>query len=416
MSRAFFLVFFIAALLAFDLYAFQGFKVLVKKWLPDHSLLLYVLYWTIPVVLGCIIAIKAIWYPSTSNNLFFTLVFSILIGLFIAKLIWVIFILSDDLIRGTRYAFNRALNSSPEQSISRSEFIITVGFFLASTLFGSLLYGIFKGAHNYTIKRRKISIKNLPEELSGLKIVQISDVHSGSFWNKKKVERGVDMIKKLEPDLFFFTGDLINNKADEFNDYKEMFSSISAKYGAYSVLGNHDYGDYVRWPDTNGITKSQNLENLKKHHKDMGWKLLLNENEVLEIKGHKLAILGVENWSDHKRFPKYGDLKKAMKGVEDVEHKLLLSHDPSHWRAQVLNQHPSISATFSGHTHGMQFGVDTKYYKWSPVKYQYPEWVDMYTEKGQSLYVNRGFGYLGYPGRFGFLPEITVFELQADIS
>jgi predicted MPP superfamily phosphohydrolase len=220
------------------------------------------------------------------------------------------------------------------------------------------------------------------------------------------------MINDLKPDLFFFTGDLVNNSADEFDGFKEMFSGIEAKYGSYSVLGNHDYGDYVRWPNKDGVTKSENLMRLKKHHHDIGWNLLVNENHVLTIEGKELAILGVENWSAHRRFPKYGDLSKAIRGVENIENKLLLSHDPSHWRAEILDKNPTIKATFSGHTHGMQFGIDSKYYKWSPVKYQYPEWVDIYEENNQYLYVNRGFGYLGYPGRFGFLPEITLFELQ----
>jgi predicted MPP superfamily phosphohydrolase len=289
------------------------------------------------------------------------------------------------------------------KSISRSEFIITIGFFFASTLFGSLVYGIARGAHNYTVKKRRLPIKGLPKSFDGLRIVQISDVHSGSFWSKSSVQEGINMINNLKPDLFFFTGDLVNNVADEFDDFKEMFSQIDAKYGSFSVLGNHDYGDYVSWPNKEGVTKNENLIKLQKHHKELGWKLLMNEHHVIEKDGEKLAILGVENWSAHRRFPKYGDLSKAIVGVETIQNKLLLSHDPSHWRAEILKKNPTIKAMFSGHTHGMQFGIDSKYYRWSPVKYQYPEWVDMYSENEQFLYVNRGFGYLGYPGRFCFL-------------
>tara|TARA_B100001059_G_scaffold95880_1_gene95108 strand:+ start:3943 stop:5190 length:1248 start_codon:yes stop_codon:yes gene_type:complete len=406
-------IIFIALIFAIDLYVFQGFKVIVKKWIPSsYRCLTRFLYWAIPVLLLAVIVVRAVWFSDSSKNSYFIFVYSALIGLFLAKLIWVFFMLTDDLIRLFRYTSNQLIKPTPANQISRSEFIITVGFFSASTLFGSLVYGIAKGAHNYTIKKRKLPIKGLPEPFDGLRLVQISDIHSGSFWNKSSVQEGIKMINDLKPDLFFFTGDLVNNSADEFDGFKEMFSGIEAKYGSYSVLGNHDYGDYVRWPNKDGVTKSENLMRLKKHHHDIGWNLLVNENHVLTIEGKELAILGVENWSAHRRFPKYGDLSKAIRGVENIENKLLLSHDPSHWRAEILDKNPTIKATFSGHTHGMQFGIDSKYYKWSPVKYQYPEWVDIYEENNQYLYVNRGFGYLGYPGRFGFLPEITLFELQ----
>jgi predicted MPP superfamily phosphohydrolase len=357
--------------------------------------------------------VRVIWFPEPSKNNYSIFINSFLIALFLAKFIWLFFILTDDLIRLVRFTSDQFVKPVTAKNISRSEFIVTAGFLAASSLFGSLIYGIASGAHNYTVKKRKLPIKGLPKPFVGLRLVQISDIHSGSFWSKNSVQEGVNMINDLKPDLFFFTGDLVNNSADEFDGFKEMFSGINARLGSYSVLGNHDYGDYVRWPNKDGVTKSENLMRLKKHHQDLGWNLLVNDHDVINIDGEELAILGVENWSAHRRFPKYGDLGKAIKGVESVKNKLLLSHDPSHWRAQILNQNPSIKATFSGHTHGMQFGIDSKYYKWSPVKYQYPEWVDMYTENNQHLYVNRGFGYLGYPGRFGFLPEITLFELES---
>lgn len=414
MQRVIGTIIFIAVVFAIDLYVFQGFKVIVKKWLPSsYRSLARFLYWAIPVLLLAIIVVRAVWFSDSSKNSYFIFVNSALIGLFLAKFIWVFFMLTDDLIRLVRYTSNQLVKPPPAKYISRSDFIITTGFFTASTLFGSLVYGIAKGAHNYTIKKRKLPIKGLPKPFDGLRLVQISDIHSGSFWSKSSVQEGIKMINDLKPDLFFFTGDLVNNSADEFDGFKEMFSEIETKYGSYSVLGNHDYGDYVRWPNKEGVTKSENLMRLKKHHHDIGWNLLVNENHVLTIEGEELAILGVENWSAHRRFPKYGDLNKAINGVENIENKLLLSHDPSHWRAEILDKNPTIKATFSGHTHGMQFGIDSKYYKWSPVKYQYPEWVDIYEENNQYLYVNRGFGYLGYPGRFGFLPEITLFELQS---
>jgi predicted MPP superfamily phosphohydrolase len=406
-------ILFIAIVFAIDLYVFQGFKVVVKKWVPTHSGLAHVLYWAIPVFLLAFVLVRVVWFPESSKNNYSIFINSFLIALFLAKFIWLFFILTDDLIRLVRFTSDQFVKPVTAKNISRSEFIVTAGFLAASSLFGSLIYGIASGAHNYTVKKRKLPIKGLPKPFIGLRLVQISDIHSGSFWSKNSVQEGVNMINDLKPDLFFFTGDLVNNSADEFDGFKEMFSGINARLGSYSVLGNHDYGDYVRWPNKYGVTKSENLMRLKKHHQDLGWNLLVNDHDVINIDGEELAILGVENWSAHRRFPKYGDLGKAIKGVENVKNKLLLSHDPSHWRAEILNQIPSIKATFSGHTHGMQFGIDSKYYKWSPVKYQYPEWVDMYTENDQYLYVNRGFGYLGYPGRFGFLPEITLFELES---
>ena len=406
-------ILFIAIVFAIDLYVFQGFKVVVKKWVPTHSGLAHVLYWAIPVFLLAFVLVRVVWFPESSKNNYSIFINSFLIALFLAKFIWLFFILTDDLIRLVRFTSDQFIKPVTAKNISRSEFIVTAGFLAASSLFGSLIYGIASGAHNYTVKKRKLPIKGLPKPFIGLRLVQISDIHSGSFWSKNSVQEGVNMINDLKPDLFFFTGDLVNNSADEFDGFKEMFSGINARLGSYSVLGNHDYGDYVRWPNKDGVTKSENLMRLKKHHQDLGWNLLVNDHDVINIDGEELAILGVENWSAHRRFPKYGDLGKAIKGVESVKNKLLLSHDPSHWRAEILKQNPSIKATFSGHTHGMQFGIDSKYYKWSPVKYQYPEWVDMYTENNQHLYVNRGFGYLGYPGRFGFLPEITLFELES---
>ena len=337
---------------------------------------------------------------------------SILFGIVIAKLAWLVFMIIDDLVRLVRYSGDQLSSAPSAKTISRSEFIISAGALVAGTLFSGLVYGIASGAHNYKVLTRKLKLKDLPDAFKGFKIVQISDVHSGSFWSKDSVRKGIDLILEQKPDAIFFTGDLVNNTADEFEGFKDIFSKLQAKYGVYSVLGNHDYGDYVSWPDKNGLTKQQNLENLKKHHQDMGWNLLMNEHKIIEKDGAQLGVLGVENWSAHARFPKYGSLKTAHQGVKDIENKLLLSHDPSHWRAEVITDYPDIDAMFSGHTHGMQFGIDTSFYRWSPVKYQYPEWADLYEEAGRYLYVNRGFGYIGYPGRLGFLPEITVFELD----
>jgi|TARA_B110000902_G_scaffold129846_1_gene151132 predicted MPP superfamily phosphohydrolase len=412
MSRIIVFVVFLLLFFAMDVYVFQGYRLLVRRWAPGYGVLLNILYWAIPVTLLLLIVGTWLFSADPTKNGIMMWSSSILFGLFIAKFVWVVFMVIDDIVRLVKLGGQKVKGDTDGTHITRSRFIVTTGALLAGTVFGTMLYGVASGAHNYTVMRRKLKLKNLPKAFQGFKIAQISDVHSGSFWSKDGVKRGIQMILDQKPDAIFFTGDLVNSKSSEFDDFKEIFSKLEAPCGVFSVLGNHDYGDYYRWPDKNGITKEQNLQKLKDHQADMGWNLLMNESKVLEKDGEKLAILGVENWSGHLRFPKYGKLNEAYAGVADIENKLLLSHDPSHWRAEVLKDYPAIDAMFAGHTHGMQFGIDTKYYKWSPVKYQYPEWADLYEENGQYLYVNRGFGYLGYPGRVGFLPEITVFELE----
>jgi predicted MPP superfamily phosphohydrolase len=242
-----------------------------------------------------------------------------------------------------------------------------------------------------------------------MKIVQISDVHSGSFTNKAAVANGIQKIMSLQPDMILFTGDLVNNKADEMLPYKDLFSQLKAPFGVFSVLGNHDYGDYVQWESRQH--RDQNLVALKDTHAQMGWKLLLNEHVILDKDGDKMAVIGVENWSAKARFPKYGRLKEAYTGTEIAPFKILMSHDPSHWEAEVLPAFKDIDLMLSGHTHGMQFGVEIPWLKWSPVQYVYKQWAGVYKNEDQRLYVNRGFGFIGYPGRVGILPEITLLEL-----
>jgi predicted MPP superfamily phosphohydrolase len=242
-----------------------------------------------------------------------------------------------------------------------------------------------------------------------LKIVHISDVHSGSFTDKKAVLKGVQKILDQKPDLIFFTGDLVNNTADEMETYIDVFNKLRAPMGVYSVLGNHDYGDYISWD--NEESKAANLERLKQIHHELGWRLLMNEHVVIEKNGEKIALLGVENWSAKARFPKYGNMKKAHAGAEEYPFKILLSHDPSHWDAEVLKKYSDIDLMLSGHTHGMQFGVELPGFKWSPVQYVYRQWAGLYEQGAQKLYINRGYGFIGYPGRVGILPEITVLEL-----
>lgn len=295
------------------------------------------------------------------------------------------------------------------EGISRSVFLSWLGIATGTTLFGTLLYG-FSNKYKYQVKRVELSFDNLPASFKGMKIVQLSDIHSGSFMDKRAVQHGVDMVMKENADLILFTGDLVNDRATEMKDYMDVFSQLKAPMGVYSTLGNHDYGDYVSWPH-DGVSKEQNLEDLKKVHAALGWRLLMNEHVVLEKNSEQIALLGIENWSAKGRFPKYGRMDLAHPGTEKYPFKILMSHDPSHWTGQVKEQYKDIDLMLSGHTHGMQFGVEIPGFKWSPVQYMYKEWAGLYEDGKQKLYVNRGFGFIGYPGRVGILPEITVIEL-----
>ncbi|MBP3942129.1 metallophosphoesterase [Sphingobacteriaceae bacterium WQ 2009] len=296
----------------------------------------------------------------------------------------------------------------PVQGISRSEFLTKAGILIGASPIVPLSWGIISGGYDYQVRRQKLYLPNLPKAFHGMQIAQISDVHSGSFYNKKAVMGGIELLLGQKPDAIFFTGDLVNNVASEMRDYQDIFSKLKADLGVFSVLGNHDYGDYY-YGAADSAAKRKNLVDIKDVHRVMGWDLLLDESRRLKVAGEELCIVGVENWGTG-RFPKKGDLKKALLGTEDQAVKLLLSHDPSHWRAQVLDT--DVDVMFAGHTHGMQFGVRGEHFQWSPAKYVYKEWAGLYeTAEQKKLYVNVGYGFLGYPGRVGILPEITLFEL-----
>ena len=300
---------------------------------------------------------------------------------------------------------------APElNAIPRSEFLMKAGLIAGSIPLAGLGYGMVSGVYDYRVKHRKLYLPNLPKAFDGMRLGQISDIHSGSFYNKKAVKGGVELLLREKPDIIFFTGDLVNMLAKEMYEYQDIFSKVRAPLGVYSTLGNHDYGDYIDWD--NEAAKKKNLDDLIVTHKNMGWDLLMNENRRLKVGGEEIGILGVENWGSLSRFPKRGKVDVALRNTDDLPVKLLLSHDPSHWRAEVL-KYPQIDAMFSGHTHGMQFGIKTETFQWSPIQYIYKEWAGLYKEGHQQLYVNVGYGFLGYPGRLGILPEITIFELKA---
>lgn len=403
--------FFVIFFLAIDVYAWFGLKFITQHWSERSRLILKWVYWGYTAIMMLFWTLQR-FDVFALNPQVLRFVAVLFFSITIAKLIWALFLMFDDLLRLFRWIYAYFFTDNTETpnnpaGMTRLKFLNYLGLGIGAAFVGTAIWGVVKGAHNYQIKRRTLSIKGLPKAFEGLRIVQISDVHSGSFWSRGAVARGIDMIKAEKADMVFFTGDLVNDRSDEVLPWMDLFGQIKAPMGVYSILGNHDYGDYVPWPSPEA--KMKNLEDLISYHKQMGWDILLDEHRVVEKDGEKLGIIGVENWSAKGRFPKYGDLAKASQGL-DTSVQLLLSHDPSHWREQVLGK-TKIAATFSGHTHGMQFGVDTKFYRWSPVKMVYKEWLDLYTEKDQHLYVNRGFGYLGYPGRMGIFPEISVHTL-----
>ena len=420
MGRLSLLIFLSVFLLIFDYYCYRAILSVFKKWSTGTRRTFSTLWWTYSI--GLVIGVFAGIYL----NLFLTLRAVILVAFFLTvtcKLVMLPFLLIDDL----RRAVIKLLRLNRQQSveagvptvaqtltaepISRSAFIVKAGMLTAAVPLASLSWGIVSGAYDYKVIRRTLILPNLPKAFDGIKMGQISDVHSGSFYNPKAVLGGVEMLLAEKPDFIFFTGDLVNDKATEMRDYQDIFSKLKAPLGVYSTLGNHDYGDYHfgRGPSA---AKAKNLQDVIKTHELMGWDLLMNENRRLKIDGAEIGILGIENWGMG-RFPKYGRMDLAVKGTDDLPVKLLLSHDPSHWRGQVLEKYPQIDAMFSGHTHGMQFGVRTKDFQWSPVQYIYKECAGLYREQNQQLYVNVGYGFLGYPGRVGILPEITIFELKS---
>lgn len=401
-------------MLLLDIYIFQAVKYVLPSSSPKLRLAIIVIYWLFSVLmLGMLMFFPYIDFEAWPKELR-TYVFALLVAAFFSKLIASLFFAFDDIRRGATWLlvkFNRnsvnELNGARE-GISRSAFLSWLGIAFGGGLFSTFVYG-FSNKYNYFVRRENLSYNNLPESFKGLKIVQISDVHAGSFNNKTAVQKGIEMIMKEEPDLILFTGDLVNDRAVEMDDYMEVFSELKAPLGVYSVLGNHDYGDYVKWGSEE--EKRANLEQLKKVHGDMGWRLMMNEHVVLEKNNHKIALLGVENWSAKGNFPKYGRLTDAYSGTETIPFKILMSHDPSHWDAEVKSKYSDIDLMLSGHTHGMQFGVEIPGFRWSPVQYMYKQWAGLYNDGGQKLYINRGFGFIGYPGRVGILPEITVLTL-----
>jgi len=336
--------------------------------------------------------------------------FGFLLAFMALNLVIVPILLGEDIIRAALGLYDKLVTEESFYMPSRRKFISQIALGLAAIPFSSLLYGMYKGKYRFRVLDYTLHFEDLPDAFDGYRITQISDIHSGSFDNREKIEYGVNLINEQQSDVILFTGDMVNNKASEMLPWKDLFGTLKAKDGVFSVLGNHDYGDYVSWETEDA--KVENLNDLKGIQKEMGYDLLLNESRFLEKNGQRIALVGVENWGKG-GFKKAGDLKKASQNINIDDFKILMSHDPSHWEEEIIKDDYHYHLTLSGHTHGMQFGIEIPgWIKWSPVKWRYKYWAGIYEELGQYINVNRGFGYLGYPGRVGIWPEVTVITLK----
>lgn len=400
----------LALLFAIDYYAFQAVRMAGPIWPKNLRTAFTVGYLLTSVFAYLYILGSAVGLTDGRDSHWPQYIRALVFIIFASKFVVALFVGIDDVRR--LFAWSISYFTSPEGfSSSRSRFLSQLGVIAGAIPLVSLTYGMWRNPYRYQIHRHRVDIDDLPASLRGLRVVQISDIHSGTFLFKEPLETAVEMINDLKADLVFFTGDLVNYAAVEMQPFIGVFSQIKARYGVYSVLGNHDYGDYMRWDSLHA--KEANFNQLVDTHRQLGWDLLRNEHRILEINGEKLAVIGVENSSATPRFHNYGDLKKATAGTDQAALKLLLSHDPSHWNAEVTTGFQDVALTFSGHTHGFQFGIEIPgWVKWSPSKYVYKQWAGLYSNGKQHLYVNRGFGMLGYPGRVGILPEITCIDLQ----
>ncbi len=403
---------FVVVFLLIDAYVFQAVINVSKDWSPLWKQVVRYGFWfpTLISISGLLWWTFSDPYKGTDYLRIYILAGSAI--LYFSKLFAVLFLFVDDLQRGVRWVvkyFSKTPTNLPGEAITRSEFLSKAALVASAVPLGLSVYGVISGAHDYRVKKITLKLPNLPRSFDGIRIGQLSDIHSGSFWNKTAVKGGVQMLMNEKPDLIFFTGDLVNNETTEVKDYIPIFEKLKAPLGVFSITGNHDYGDYHPWQTKDA--KRKNFSDLIEAHKLLGYDLLMNEHRMIEQGGDKLAIIGIENWGAG-RFSKYGKLDQAYSGTNEAVTKILLSHDPTSWDAIVRPNHKDIDLTLSGHTHGFQFGVEIANIKWSPCQYVYKQWAGLYQEDNQYLYVNRGFGYLGYPGRIGMPPELTIIELK----
>ncbi len=404
MAFRFLLVFILLAIV--ELYAFQAIKTLTKsKWI-------LVAYGLISIVALLFIAYEFMKFDRSVGQTKMTLItLGLLLLILLPKLVLTFVMLMEDVLRLMMGTVTHIMGHNSDSFLpERRKFVSQVALGLAAVPFLSLIYGMTIGKYNFKVIKQTLFFPDLPEAFEGFKVTQISDIHSGSFDNEEKIKYAIDLINEQEADLLLFTGDIVNAKADEMHPWIDIFNGLKKyEYGKYSVLGNHDYGEYLDWKSEKA--KAENFIAIKDLHRQIDFKLLLNENIKIKKGEDEIAIIGVENWGKH--FGEFGNIDKATENIVPADFKILMSHDPSHWE-YIVKQHPkNIQLTLSGHTHGMQFGIEIPgFFKWSLAKYMYKQWAGLYTEFGRYVYVNRGFGFHAYPGRVGIMPEITVFELK----
>jgi len=404
------LLFLFVFLLIIDWFSFQGVRYFLQNSDRQLRVITYVLFWMVPVLSIAFVAASMSGVTENWPRQLKVLLGAFIVILYLSKFVMGSVILIDDFRRLIMWIGSR-FSPGGEYSTARSKFLVQLGLGLGALPFLSLTYGMIRNPYRYKVYTENIPIPGLSKDLEGLRIVQISDIHSGSFLHKEPVSRSVEMINELNPDIVFFTGDLVNSRANEMDEFIDVFDKIKAPHGVFSILGNHDYGDYHSWP--NQEEKVKNFEYLKEQHRKLGWKLLLNEHVQISIGDSTISVIGVENYSASKRFHKYGDMARSVEGLAPADLKILLSHDPSHWTDQITTEYTDVDLTLSGHTHGFQFGIEIPgFFKWSPAQYMYKQWAGLYQNGRQFLYVNRGLGFLGYPGRVGILPEITLLTLR----
>ncbi|WP_343328737.1 metallophosphoesterase [Polaribacter staleyi] len=387
-----------------EIYTFQAFKTVSKSKIVRYSFLLV----SIAVYINFFVNIIT-YSRSEGQTPQFQMAMGLLLTVSIPKLVIIILLFGEDAYRWVLKLFSAVSSGETKALAGRRKFISQLALGLASIPFAAFIYGIIQGKYNYKVLKYQLSFKDLPDAFDGFTITQISDIHSGSFTNKEKIQYGVDLINQQKSDIMLFTGDIVNNKADEMDNWMDVFDKLEAKEGKFSILGNHDYGDYMDWE--NPQDKIDNFQKVKDIHQKIGFDLLLDEHRYLEKDGQKIALVGVENWG--KGFNQAGDLAKASANIKKEDFKILMSHDPSHWEYKVKEDPFNYQLTLSGHTHGLQMGIEIPgWLKWSPSKYVYKQWAGLYEEYGRYINVNRGFGYHAFPGRVGIWPEITVIELK----
>ena len=404
--------FLVTVFLLIEIYAFQAFKTSFK-----HNWILKVYVWiNVLVIINLLYRFFIIYNQSLNlSDVFYNYIsipFALFLTLFVFKLIVISFLFFEDIMRLLQSFYNLffELNKSSNFLVQRRNFISKIALIVAAIPIPFIIHGIYRGRYNYRVIKYELEFDDLPDEFDGYKLTHISDIHSGSLKKKNKVEYAIDLINKQNSDLVLFTGDFVNNKADELIKWKNIFSKIKASDGKYSILGNHDYGDYITWNSEE--EKKENFKDLLNLQKEMGFKILLNENKKINSKNQSISLIGVENWGKG-GFKKRGDIDKACEGLNSEDFKIVMSHDPSHWNQKLINHPTHFHLTLSGHTHGMQFGIEIPgWIKWSPIKWAYKYWAGLYKEKNQYLYVNRGFGVLVFPGRVGIWPEISVITLK----